>query len=92
VDGGMTANNLLMQTIADVLDVPVVRPMMAESVALGVGYAAGLAAGYWPDRSVLRSHWHRASEWRSEMNAAAREEQHAAWQRAIALALQWGRT
>ncbi len=54
VDGGMTANNLLMQMLADFLDVPVIRPMMAESVALGAAYAAGLGAGYWPDRQVLQ--------------------------------------
>lgn len=48
VDGGMTADNLLMQTVADVLDVPVVRPMVAETVALGAAYAAGLGVGYWP--------------------------------------------
>ncbi len=90
VDGGMTGNNLLMQTVADVLDVPVVRPMMAESVALGAGYAAGLAAGYWPDRSVLRAHWHRASQWRAEMPAETRLAQHEAWQRAVELSIAWG--
>jgi glycerol kinase len=91
VDGGMTANNLLMQTLADVLDVPVVRPMMAESVALGAAYAAGLASGYWPDRSLLRSHWHRAAEWRSSMAAEHREEQLASWHKAVELAIEWGR-
>ena len=49
VDGGMTANNLLMQFLADVLDVPVVRPIVAETVSLGAAYAAGLAVGFWPD-------------------------------------------
>ena len=53
VDGGMTGDNLLMQLVADALDIPVVRPMMAETVALGAAYAAGLAVGYWPDRQVL---------------------------------------
>ena len=55
VDGGMTANNLLMQFLADVLDVPVVRPIVAETPALGAAYAAGLAVGYWPDVDALRS-------------------------------------
>lgn len=91
VDGGMTANNLLMQTLADVLDVPVVRPMMAESVALGAAYAAGLAAGYWPDRRLLASHWHRASEWRSRLEAAERQRQYAAWRQAVDLSISWGR-
>ena len=61
VDGGMTANNLLMQCIADVLDVPVVRPMVAETVSLGAAYAAGLAVGYWPDLEGLRRNWHLAA-------------------------------
>ncbi len=91
VDGGMTANNLLMQTVADVLDVPVVRPMMAESVALGAAYAAGLSAGYWPDRSVLRSHWHRAAEWHSQMTAEHREQQVSSWRKAVELSIEWGR-
>ena len=50
----MTANNLLMQFLADVLDVPVVRPMIAETVSLGAAYAAGLAVGFWPDLARLR--------------------------------------
>ena len=91
VDGGMTANNLLMQTVADVLDVPVVRPMMAESVSLGAAYAAGLSVGYWPDRSVLRSHWSRAAEWRPEMTAEERGRRHAAWQDAVGLSIGWAR-
>ncbi len=90
VDGGMTANNLLMQTVADVLDVPVIRPMMAESVALGAAYAAGLAVGYWPDRQVLRSNWNRAAEWRSQITAAAREGSYASWRRAVQLSIDWG--
>ena len=91
VDGGMTANNLLMQTLADVLDVPVIRPMMAESVALGAAYAAGLAAGYWSDRQVLRSHWHRAAEWRSTWDEQARSTRYAAWRDAVECSIEWGR-
>ncbi|WP_030528179.1 glycerol kinase GlpK [Phycicoccus jejuensis] len=90
VDGGMTANNLLMQTLADVLDVPVIRPMMAESVALGAAYAAGLAVGYWPDRQVLRANWHRAAEWRSQIGPVERERAHALWSAAVRLAIGWG--
>ena len=63
VDGGMTADHLLMQTIADVLDVPVLRPMVAETVSLGAAYAAGLAVGYWPDLEGLRRNWHLAARW-----------------------------
>ncbi|NYD42944.1 glycerol kinase GlpK [Nocardioides panaciterrulae] len=91
VDGGMTADNLLMQTVADVLDVPVIRPMMAESVALGAAYAAGLAVGYWPDRQVLRAHWHRAAEWHSRITAERRDAELAAWHHAVSLAIAWGR-
>jgi glycerol kinase len=91
VDGGMTANNLLMQTVADLLDVPVIRPMMAESVALGAAYAAGLSAGYWPDRSLLRAHWHRAAEWRAAITPERREAQLGAWRKAVELAIEWGR-
>ena len=69
VDGGMTANNLLMQFIADVLDVPVERPLGSEAVSLGAAYAAGLAVGYWPDLEVLRANWHRAAVWEPAMDA-----------------------
>ncbi len=91
VDGGMTSNNLLMQTLADVLDVPVIRPMMAESVALGAAYAAGLAVGYWPDRRVLKGNWHRAAEWRSEITREERDRSYAAWRQAVELSIAWGR-
>ena len=73
VDGGMTADNLLMQFIADVLDVPVVRPMVAETVSLGAAYAAGLAVGYWPDLEGLRRNWHRAAQWLPAMDPARRD-------------------
>ena len=90
VDGGMTSDNLLMQTIADVLDIPVVRPMMAETVALGAAYAAGLAAGYWSDRQVLRGFWRKAGEWRPSMPADRRDAERARWRHAIAVARMWG--
>ena len=72
VDGGMTADNLLMQFLADVLDVPVVRPMVAETVSLGAAYAAGLAVGYWPDLEGLRRNWHRAGAVAARMDPAHR--------------------
>ncbi len=90
VDGGMTSDNLLMQTIADVLDVPVVRPMMAETVALGAAYAAGLAVGYWSDRQVLRRFWRKAGEWQPSMAAERRDAERARWRHAIAVARMWG--
>src|SRR5205814_198951 len=72
VDGGMTANHLLMQFVADVLDVPVERPLGSEAVSLGAAYAAGLAVGYWPDLEVLRANWHRAAAWEPAMDDALR--------------------
>ncbi|WBO68769.1 glycerol kinase GlpK [Streptomyces camelliae] len=91
VDGGMTADNLLMQFVADVLDVPVVRPMVAETVSLGAAYAAGLAAGYWPDLEVLRRNWHRAGQWLPAMDPALREAEYDNWQRAVERSLGWAR-
>jgi glycerol kinase len=89
VDGGMTANNLLMQFLADVLDVPVVRPIVAETPSLGAAYAAGLAAGYWPDVDALRAHWHKAAEWRPRMDPAARERGYRKWRKAVARTMEW---
>jgi glycerol kinase len=89
VDGGMTSDNLLMQFLADVLGVPVVRPLVAETVSLGAAYAAGLAAGYWPDLEVLRRNWHRAAQWLPDMDSARRESEYDNWQRAVERSLGW---
>ncbi|MFI0445665.1 glycerol kinase GlpK [Actinomadura sp. 6N118] len=89
VDGGMTADNLLMQFIADVLDVPVVRPMAAETVSLGAAYAAGLAVGYWPDLEGLRRNWHRASQWLPGMDPEYRETEYDNWRRAVERTFDW---
>ncbi|WAL63005.1 glycerol kinase GlpK [Amycolatopsis cynarae] len=91
VDGGMTADNLLMQFVADVLDVPVVRPMVAETVSLGAAYAAGLSVGYWPDLEGLRRNWHRAAQWLPSMDPARRESEYAHWQHAVELTFGWTR-
>jgi glycerol kinase len=89
VDGGMTANNLLMQFLADVLDVPVVRPIVAETVSLGAAYAAGLAVGFWPDVESLKSNWHRAAEWLPRMDPAVRDRGYRKWRKAVARTLDW---
>ncbi|MEU6403469.1 glycerol kinase GlpK [Streptomyces sp. NPDC046985] len=89
VDGGMTSDNLLMQMLADVLDVPVVRPLVAETVSLGAAYAAGLAAGYWADLEVLRRNWHRAAQWLPAMDPGRRAREYARWQRAVERSLGW---
>ncbi len=83
VDGGMTTNHLLMQFVANVLDVPVERPLVAESVSLGAAYAAGLAVGYWSDLEVLRGNWHRAATWSPAMSPGVRDRERAAWDRAV---------
>ncbi|BCJ41942.1 glycerol kinase [Actinoplanes ianthinogenes] len=87
VDGGMTADNLLMQIVADVLEVPVVRPMVAETVSLGAAYAAGLAVGYWSDLQDLRNNRHRAGRWLPAMDAGRRAAEYRRWQRAVECAV-----
>jgi glycerol kinase len=89
VDGGMTANNLLMQFLADVLDVPVVRPIVAETVSLGAAYAAGLAVGFWPDVDSLRANWHKAAEWLPAMDPAVRDKGYRKWRKAVARTVDW---
>ena len=89
VDGGMTANALLMQILADVLDVPVVRPWVAETTCLGAAYAAGLAVGFWPDVDRLRANWQEDARWRPAMDPARREREYAMWRRAVARTLDW---
>ncbi|WP_067462585.1 glycerol kinase GlpK [Nocardia amamiensis] len=89
VDGGMTSNNLLMQIVADVLDVPVLRPFVAETVSLGAAYAAGLAVGYWPDLEGLRNNWRLAAQWIPRMDPAHRENEYENWRRAVELTFGW---
>ncbi|MDO9457992.1 glycerol kinase GlpK [Nocardioides sp.] len=89
VDGGMTANHLLMQYVSDVLDLPVERPLVAESVSLGAAYAAGLAVGYWPDLEGLRDNWHQAARWEPTMSDPLRRRERAAWDRAVERTLGW---
>ena len=89
VDGGMTANNLLMQFLADVLDVPVVRPIVAETVSLGSAYAAGLAVGFWPDLASLEANWHKAAEWLPAMDGEMRAKGYRKWKKAVARAVDW---
>jgi glycerol kinase len=89
VDGGMTANNLLMQFLADVLDVPVVRPNVAETVSLGAAYAAGLAVGFWSDTDALRANWHVAAQWLPNMDPERRERGYRKWRKAVARSTDW---
>ncbi len=89
VDGGMTVNNLLMQFLSDVLDVPVVRPVVTETTCLGAAYAAGLAVGFWPSVESLRANWRKAAEWTPAMDPAAREKGYRKWKKAVQRALDW---
>ena len=91
VDGGMTADHLLMQFVADVLDVPVARPMVSETVSLGAAYAAGLAVGFWAHQEVLRGTWHPAASWQPSMPAARREREYEDWTRAVERSFDWAR-
>ncbi|WP_213452504.1 glycerol kinase GlpK [Rhizomonospora bruguierae] len=88
-DGGMTASELLMQFQADVLEVPVVRPTVAETTCLGAAYAAGLAVGFWPDLDTLRANWRADREWTPGMATADRDEAHRLWQKAVDRSLNW---
>ncbi len=89
VDGGMTANGLLMQFLADVLDTPVILPEVAETTCLGAAYAAGLAVGYWPDVEGLRANWRKAAEWKPAMDPATREASFRKWKQAVRRTLDW---
>ena len=89
VDGGMTANNTLMRFVADVLNVPIVRPNVAETVSLGAAYAAGLAVGFWPNLEALTDNWHKAAEWRPRMEPMQRERGYRKWKKAVARAVDW---
>ena len=73
VDGGMSANGLLMQIQADVLGAPVVRPVVAETTCLGAAYAAGLAVGFWRDTQSLRKNWRKSAEWFPALASDKRE-------------------
>ena len=89
VDGGMVANELLMQFQADILGVPVVRPQVAETTALGAAYAAGLAVGFWDNFGDLRANWQVDKTWQPEMDAATRGQLYAGWKKAVTRTLDW---
>ena len=89
VDGGMTADELLMQIQADVLGLPVVRPEITETTALGAAFAAGLAAGFWQDRQALRELVRSGRRWEPAMDRETREREHAQWRKALARSLDW---
>ena len=89
VDGGMVANELLMQFQADVLGVPVIRPEVTETTALGAAYAAGLAVGFWSDQEELRERWSEDKRWEADMDNADRDEQYSKWRKAVERTFDW---
>ncbi len=89
VDGGMAANELLMQFQADVLDVPVIRPKVTETTALGAAYAAGLATGFWSDLEELRNNWAEDKVWQPDMDDAIRKDGVSNWRKAVQRTLDW---
>jgi glycerol kinase len=89
VDGGMTRNDMLMQFQADILGIPVVRPKVVETTALGAAYAAGLATGVWRDRDELRGHWQEDVRFEPQMSEDERERRYRMWQKAVTKSLDW---
>jgi glycerol kinase len=89
VDGGMVYNELLMQFQADILNVPVVRPTVAETTALGAAYAAGLAVGFWDNLEDLRANWQVSKTWEPQMDEERRATLYAGWQKAVQRTLDW---
>jgi glycerol kinase len=89
VDGGMVANELLMQFQADVLGVPVVRPRITETTALGAAYAAGLAVGYWSGRDELKRNWGVDKRWQPAMADDERGRLYASWRKAVKRSFGW---
>jgi glycerol kinase len=89
VDGGMVENELLMQFQADVLDVPVIRPTVAETTSLGAAYAAGLAVGFWSEVEDLRANWGKDKEWQPQMDPQERDKEYAYWKKAVTRTFDW---
>jgi glycerol kinase len=89
VDGGMVANDLLMQFQADILGVPVVRPQVAETTALGAAYAAGMAVGFWEGEQDVRDNWAEDKRWEPNMDSDKRDEYYKYWKRAVTRTFDW---
>ncbi len=89
VDGGMVANDLLMQFQADILGVPVIRPEVAETTALGASYAAGLAVGFWSSTQEVRDNWAEDKRWEPKMDADKRDAYYKEWKKAVTRTFDW---
>jgi glycerol kinase len=88
-DGGMVGNNLLMQFQADILNKPVVRPVMRETTALGAAYAAGLATGFYKNMDDLRENWSVDRTWHPQLEGSKREEMYRLWKKAVTRSFDW---
>jgi glycerol kinase len=89
VDGGMVGNDLLMQFQADVLGVPVIRPAVAETTALGAAYAAGHAVGFWKNLEEMRMNWRAEKTWHPDPDSTAKAELYAKWKKAVTRTFDW---
>lgn len=89
VDGGMVFNELLMQFQSDILNVPVVRPKVAETTALGAAYAAGLAVGFWKSTEELKANWGCDKEWSPKMAVKRRDGLYSGWKKAVTRTFDW---
>jgi len=88
-DGGMVVNDLLMQIQADILSIPVVRPSVQETTALGASYAAGLAVGFFKNTEELQANWKIEKTWKPQMDEASRERQYHFWKKAVTRCFDW---
>ncbi len=89
VDGGMVVNELLMQFQADILNVPVIRPKVSETTALGAAYAAGLAVGFWDGLEDLRRNWEEDKTWQPAVDSEVREKYYRKWKKAVDRTFDW---
>jgi glycerol kinase len=85
----MTSNELLMQFQADVMGIPVVRPIVAETTALGAAYAAGLAVGFWTGTDELRENWREGKRWQPQTTTDERDAMLASWKKAVTRTFDW---
>ncbi|HTF45923.1 MAG TPA: FGGY-family carbohydrate kinase, partial [Pseudonocardia sp.] len=89
VDGGVTANELCMQIQADILGVPVSKPVVAETTALGAAYAAGLATGFWRSTEDLVQNWNEDKRWNPTWSEDQRRDGYAQWKKAVTRTFDW---
>jgi glycerol kinase len=92
VDGGMVANEMLMQFQSDMLNVPVIRPKVSETTALGAAYAAGMAVNFWSGLDELRKNWSIYKEWHPDMTSEMRKKYYLHWKKAVDRTLDWVET